>query len=177
MDSKAAFIIAIIACAAFLAFIALHRSAGTAAFFAYGTDLETGTMKARAGGFVSADAARADGYSVAFQSAMGSKSGTANLVPDAKGSAPGAVYRLTPEQMQALEKAEGAPGFYAVQRIEARLANGSTVEAATHVLSGSVRPAAPSRPTMLAISTGLSEFGYKTAEQDALANAASEAGR
>ena len=133
-------------------------------------------MAARAGGFEGAAAATAGGYSLSFQSSQNSEFGVANLVPDASASAPGAIYWLTPAQMEALERAEGVPGFYSRQYAEVRLANGTTVDAAMHVLAGEARPVAPSRPTVLAISTGLSEFGYGAAEQGALANAASQAG-
>ena len=137
MLAKKIFIACVLLCAAFAAFMLTHRgSAERAAFFAYGTDLGASTMKARAGGFAGAAAARATGYSLSFQSGANSEFGVANLVPDALGSTPGAVYWLSQPQMDALDSAEGVPGFYARQYIEATLANGSAVEAVAHVLPG-----------------------------------------
>ena len=177
MLAKKLFLACVLLCAAFLAFVALQKpSAGRIALFAYGTDLGMATMKARAGGFGNATAALAEGYLVAFQSSQNSAFGVANLVPSAAASAPGAVYWLTPAQMEALEHTEGVPGFYSRQAVMVRLADGRMVNATTHVLAGNARPVAPSRPTVLAISDGLAQFGYGSAEQDALAKAALQAG-
>ena len=177
MRGKLLFIFAILACAAFLAFIATQKSGqGTFALFAYGADLQKETMAARAGGFAGSAAARAYGYHLAFESNRESEFGVANIVEDQNGSVAGAVYWLTEGQIEKLEAFSG-PGFYVRKTVIVRLDNGSEVAVVAHVLAGSAHVMPPSKPTVAAIAAGLAEFGYGQEESDNLASAASATGK
>ena len=99
----------------------------------------------------------------------------ANAIPDPSSSVSGAIYMLTPEQEKELDKKSGVPDFYQKITVRARQKGGADVPAVTYVLSGSPSFAPPSRPTVLAASKGLQQFGYSQSEQDTLADAASEA--
>ncbi len=158
---------------AFLIIIAIPKEEQKPiAFFAYGTNLDRATMKARAGGFENATAARLEGYRLAFQSSKNREFGVANIVQDEPASVPGAVYFLTAEQMASLDKSAGFPNFYNKKDVKALLAGGSEISAVAYYLNGNARFEAPSRPTVLASSKGLEQFGYGQEEQSALVDAA-----
>lgn len=145
------------------------------AFFAYGSNLEISTMRARAGGAENATPAILRGYRLAFQTNRDSEFGVANAIQDQSSFIAGAIYMLTPEQAKALDKASGVPDFYQKIPIVAEMQGGAKLPAATHVLSGAPSFAPPSRPIVLALSEGLQQFGYSQPEQDKVAAAASEA--
>ncbi len=144
-------------------------------FFAYGSNLEISTMRARAGGAENATPAILHGYRLVFQTNRDSEFGVANAIPDQTSSVAGAIYVLAPEQAKMLDKGSGGPDFYQKISITAEQRGGATLIAVTHVLSGTPSFAPPSRPIVLALSKGLQQFGYNQSEQDKIAAAASEA--
>ncbi|HIH30546.1 TPA: gamma-glutamylcyclotransferase [Candidatus Micrarchaeota archaeon] len=145
------------------------------AFFAYGTNLDASTMLSRSGGAASASPALLQGYRLAFQTSRNTEFGIPNLEADASSSVPGAIYFLSQEQSEAFDKASGIPDFYRKISVKVKTPAGSFVDAYTHVLSGQPSFAPPSKPTILAISKGLDEFGYSDEEKNSLALAASDA--
>lgn len=161
---------------AFLVFIAMPREEKKpVAFFAYGANLDASTLRARAGGFENSTAAVLRGYKLAFQSNRNTEFGVANIVPDGSASVVGAIYVLTPGQMDALDKSANVPNFYAKKNVRVELANGQELDAVAYYLAGSAVFAAPSRPTLYAASEGLAQFGYGKGEQEGLSAAAAEA--
>ena len=140
-------------------------------FFAYGANLAKSAMTARAGGFINATPAELPGYSLSFESqdARATEFGVATAVPTDSGGVQGALYYLTPEQMAALDKQSGAPGFYERKEVGV-LAGGKVVKAQAYFLAGSVHRQAPSRTYYLSVQGGLEEWGHDSAF---LANAAS----
>lgn len=163
---------------AFLAAIALPPpEEKPVAFFAYGANLEEGTMRARAGWDGNASPAVLPGFRLVFQTNRDSWFGVANAIPDPSSSVAGAIYTLTPEQEKELDSESGVPDFYQKIKVRAMQRGGGEADAATYVLSGSPSFAPPSRPTVLAASKGLQQFGYAQSDQDNLVAAASEAQR
>lgn len=144
--------------------------------FAYGGNLDKATFISRAGGFENAAPARLDGYRLVFQTNRNTEFGVANIVNDAGGSVPGVIYTLGREQMRALDENMGVPDFYRKISAKATLPDGTQMDVETYSLAGEASFAPPSRPTVEAAAKGLVQAGYGSAETDALAKAAAEAG-
>lgn len=152
---------------AFVALGAIPRQ--PVAFFAYGTNLATGTMNARAGAYLNATWAELPGYSLAFasQDARPAEFGVATLVKNESAAVSGALYYLTQEQLETLDKQSGVPGFYEKRTVKAALPDGSTADAQAYFLAGSAHMAAPSRPYYAAVQGGMKEWGYNGSALDA----------
>lgn len=161
---------------AFLAFVYFENSYSNKPVFvfAYGGNLEKATFSSRSGGFGNAAPARLDGFSLAFQTNRNTEFGVANMVPDASGSVPGAIYTLDRLQSRALDADMGVPDFYRKAAVKATLPDGTMVDAETHILAGEPSFAPPSRPTMQAAAKGLAQFGYGSDDEGMLANAAAQ---
>ncbi len=173
MDSKLFFGVALLVALLFAAYIVLSaEERDPLPYFAYGANLDPPTLKARTGGFVGVQPAKAVGYRLVFQTNSFSAFGVASLEPSAGGQVAGALYRLSNEQASALDREEGVPNFYRKQEVKVLLSDGSFARAFTYVLAGEAVPRAPSRPYVLAASKGLAAFGYSQKEQDELAQAA-----
>ncbi len=176
--AKAVFLILVFASIAFVLFISGERDAASRPvfIFAYGSNLEKATFSSRAGGFENAAPAKLPGYALAFQANRNSEFGVANIVYDAGGEVPGAIYTISREQEHALDASMGAPDFY--RRITARAvaADGRWMDVETYILAGNAHAAHPSRPSVEAAAKGLEQFGYGDAELGALTDAAGKAG-
>ncbi|MEM4633654.1 MAG: gamma-glutamylcyclotransferase family protein [Candidatus Anstonellaceae archaeon] len=127
-------------------------------FFAYGAEIDTKVMVARAGGYQFAFPAFLEGYRLSFQASKGREFGLANLERDDAGVVYGVFYNLTKEQMGALEKASGAPGFRRKIDVVVRLSDGRMVNATAFVLEGDVVGALPSKPYLESMMDGLRQF-------------------
>jgi len=79
----------------------------------------------------------------------------------------GALYYLTQEQFEILDKQSGVPGFYEKRTVKAALPDGSTADAQAYFLAGSSHMAAPSRPYYTAVQGGMREWGYNESALDA----------
>lgn len=141
------------------------------AFFAYGTNLATNTMNARAGGYLNATAAELPGYSLVFasQDARPTEFGVATPVQSESSNVLGALYYLTPEQLNALDKQTGDPSFYEKKMVKIVLPDNSTVDAHAYFLAGSIHLAAPSSSYYLAVQSGMKEWKYDENSLDAAA--------
>ena len=153
---------------AFAAIRAMSRDK-TVAFFAYGVNLGKTTLSARAGGFINSTPATLPGYALAFASQDGrpAEFGVATLAKNGTGKASGAVYYLTAEQMDTLDRQSGVPGYYEKRSVKAELPSGSLVDAQAYFLAGGTHMAAPSRPYTLSAKSAMLEWGYGTSELDA----------
>ncbi len=150
---------ALLACLAFLALGMAPKQ--PVAFFAYGTNLAKSAMAARAGGFINATKADICGYDLIFasQDARPAEFGVATAIQDGSGCVLGALYYLTPEQMAALDRQSGVPGFYEKREVSVLLGT-DAVKAQAYFLAGSVHKAPPSRSYYLAAQSGMDEWGY-----------------
>lgn len=146
-----------------------------ALFFAYGANLDSSTLAARAGGFEGVRLAKLDGYRLAFQTNRNSEFGVANLVQDAEGSVAGALYNLTPAQMAALDRYSNVPKFYEKKRLTVIGADGKGYDAAAYVLAGNAESAVPSGPYLNATMEALAKMGYGQEESASISAAAREA--
>ena len=146
------------------------------AFFAYGANLGKSTLGSRAGGFINATPASLPGYSLSFasQDSRPAEFGVATLAENKAGKVPGALYYLTAEQMDALDSQSGVPGFYEKRVVNVELPDGSRVGAQAYFLAGGFHLAVPSRPYILAATSGLTEWGYGTSDLDAAIAAAQQ---
>jgi hypothetical protein len=143
------------------------------AFFAYGPNLGKSAMESRAGGFVNATQAKLPGFALAFasQDNKPTEFGVATMVEREGAYVSGALYYLTPEQMDSLDRYAGMPNFYERQAVSVELQDGGIVSAQAYFLAGEIHSAAPSRTYMESAAKGLSEWGYGVPE---LEDAASE---
>ncbi len=174
---KIVFAILALACLFFAAYVFWNEAekGKPIAFFAYGANLGSSTLRSRAGGFESAEPARLPGYRLEFRSNRQSEFGVADMVADANGSVAGGLYMLTASEAAALDKAEGVPGFYRKIGVVAVRADGKGIPAVAYVLAGTAHFAAPSRPYLNATVGALLEFGYGKETLDEVGAAALEA--
>ena len=141
-----------------LCWLAMPKDNGNnVAFFAYGTNLDPATMRARAGGFEMAGKAALQGYSLAFQTNKESEFGVANVLIGAGEKVSGAVYFLTPAEADALDKSAGVPEFYERRNVEVEFA-GNKVKAFTYALSGSAHYAVPSGVYLESVKKGFAAY-------------------
>ncbi len=171
---KAAFALLAFACIAAILWLAAGRNETPALFFAYGANLDPGTMGARAGGYLNASAASLEGYRLAFQTNRDSKFGVANIVAEENASVDGAVYWLSGQQARSLDEKSGVPGFYRKITVEVD-SGGRMLDATAYLLDGSPVFMPPSKPYVDAAAAGLRHFGYGSKGGDTLVAAAAEA--
>ena len=176
---EARIIFAVLVAASFLfaayVFSAKNESEKSVLFFAYGANLDSATMKSRAGGFESVVPARLPGFRLAFQTNRQTEFGVANILPDEQGSVAGALYTLTKEQIAALDKAAGFPKFYGKKNVKVRTLDGKEIAAVAYSLEGQTEFAAPSRAYLDAVLKGLASAGYGKEEEAQVGEAVSKA--
>jgi len=101
-------------------------------YFAYGSNLSIGRLEERVGKVIRCGLATLENYQFSFNKKGSDGTGKANIMPDDSSHVEGAVYQLTGEQLQQLDRHEGAPRHY--KRINVSLNfSGRKIEAITYV--------------------------------------------
>lgn len=131
-------------------------------YFAYGWSLDKGLMKRCVGGWVEARKAELKGFRLVFDSYSASwKGGVANLREEEGSKVYGVLYRLSEEQLRALEKFEGVPSSSARLNVEVEAEGLGKVRAFTHVAAKPRgRWVKPSKEYLSAMLRGLKQHGF-----------------
>ena len=82
-------------------------------YFAYGSNLNRADTLVRCPGAKPMTVAELAGWRLTFR-------GVADIEPDASLSVPGALWRLTPEDLRSLDRYEGAPHLYERRSVPSR---------------------------------------------------------
>jgi cation transport regulator ChaC len=103
-------------------------------YFAYGSNLSETQMESRCPGSEVFQAGALPGFKLAFigERSHWGEGGTATVVADGDGAAPGVLYRVTPVHVEALNRWEGYPEAYGHLRVEVPAADGKTYPALTY---------------------------------------------
>lgn len=107
-------------------------------YFAYGSNLSEAQMETRCPGSRVFQAGALPGFTLAF---MGTRShwgegGTATVMRNGSGAAPGLLYHVTPGHVEALNRFEGFPTTYDHLPVEIHTADGTTHAAFTYQRQG-----------------------------------------
>jgi gamma-glutamylcyclotransferase (GGCT)/AIG2-like uncharacterized protein YtfP len=81
-------------------------------YFAYASNMNRRQMAQRAGAVAEEKVARLDNYELNFEKIARGGTGTANIVPAEGKTVWGVLYRLTEQQLKALDRFEGVPEHY-----------------------------------------------------------------
>ncbi len=85
-------------------------------YFAYASNMSSAQMKQRAGDWAEEKLARLEGYELNFDKISRGGTGTGNMVRAEGKTVWGVLYRLTEQQLRALDRFESVPEHY--RRIE-----------------------------------------------------------
>ena len=137
-------------------------SVGDVWYFAYGWSLDKGLMKRCVGGWAEARRAELQGFRLVFDSYSSSwKGGVANLREEEGSRVCGVVYRLSEEQLKALDRFEGVPSTSARMSVEVSAEGVGRVKAFAHVAAKPRgRWVKPSREYLSAMFRGLRQHGF-----------------
>ena len=104
-------------------------------YLAYGSNMDIKRMRKRGVRFTSRVRAILKGYTLEFNKVASAnpRKGFANIVPDKNGMVEGALYEIPAEDIQKIDRAEGAPRHYRRTRVTTRLADGAEVEAEVYI--------------------------------------------
>lgn len=81
-------------------------------YFAYASNMNRAQVRQRAGEWAEEKIARLDGYELNFDKVARGGTGTANIVPVGGKVVWGVLYRVTEQQLKALDRFEGVPEHY-----------------------------------------------------------------
>jgi len=128
-------------------------------YFAYASNMNRGQMAQRAGALAEEKNARLDNYELNFYKIARGGTGTANIVPAEGKTVYGVLYRVTEQQVKALDRFEGVPEHY--RRSEVTVVDGAANKTAAQVyLARKVRKGLkPDRLYLQKIIEGAEEHG------------------
>jgi len=134
-------------------------AANTVWYFAYASNMLRAQVVQRAGAPAEEKLARLDNYELNFDKIARGGTGTANLVPAEGKTVHGVLYRLTEQQLRALDRFEGVPEHY--RRVEVTVADGDGNKVGAQVyLARKVRKGLkPDRVYLQKIVQGAEEHG------------------
>lgn len=131
-------------------------------YFAFGSNLDADQMRRRCRCPVDAGKATLRGHRLVFVGfSVLRGGGVASVVADPGATVPGQLYRLTDDDLAALDRCEGHPSFY--RRVQVRVvdAQGTLRRAWTYTLDRAER--APSPEYAAVIAAGYARLGYDEA--------------
>ena len=120
-------------------------------YFAYGSNLNRADMLMRCPGAKPLTVAELAGWRLTFR-------GVADIEPDASLSVPGALWRLTPEDLRSLDRYEGAPHLYERRSVTVETDTGP-LEALAYVMTGDDYLGLPSAWYFERIAQGYRDWG------------------
>jgi gamma-glutamylcyclotransferase len=145
-------------------------------YFAYGSNLSIGRLQERVGKVMHCGLATLEGYRFSFNKKGSDGTGKANIMPDDSSTVEGAIYQLTEEQLNQLDRYEGAPKHYQRKNVFLTFPSGQKVEAITYVAQNhfiSPRPLRPSVEYLNHIFNGARENHLSSAMVQKIQHAAS----
>jgi gamma-glutamylcyclotransferase (GGCT)/AIG2-like uncharacterized protein YtfP len=126
------------------------------AYFAYGSNLNRGDMRVRCPDARPGVPARLEGWRLAFR-------GVADIEPAEGRTVHGALWSLSPEDIRALDRYEGAPSNYRRQIVEVETDEGR-VTAMTYVMAHRDYLGLPSEWYLGRVEAGFEEWGLPRTE-------------
>jgi gamma-glutamylcyclotransferase (GGCT)/AIG2-like uncharacterized protein YtfP len=102
-------------------------------YFAYASNMNRRQMAQRAGAVAEEKVARLDNYELNFDKIARGGTGTANIVPAEGKTVWGVLYRLTEQQLKALDRFEGVPEHYRRSEVTVVDAEGKKVGAQVYL--------------------------------------------
>lgn len=100
-------------------------------YFAYASNMNRRQMAQRAGALAEEKLARLDNYELNFEKIARGGTGTANIAPAEGKTVWGVLYRVTEQQLKALDRFEGVPEHY--RRSEVTVVDGDGNKVAAQV--------------------------------------------
>jgi len=127
-------------------------------YFAYGANLNLDGMEFRCPGYKKVEAALLHNYKLVFR-------GVADVVPSEGNTVMGAVYLLTEEHFQALDRFEGYPNLYIRKVVEVETLSGRKIKAIIYLMRQKRKPQPPSGYYLDTIITGLRQWNLAESYQ------------
>lgn len=151
----------------------------TTKYFAYGSNMAPDVMDERSPGHRFLGPARLDDHRLAFtRRSIRSHTGVADVVPDAGSAVWGALYELSPDGFESIDRKEGQGWAYTRTPVRVRLEDGSSHDAVTYtVLHKEPEEVAPSTEYVRGLASAARERGLPAAYVDSLASLADRAER
>ena len=131
----------------------------TRLYFAFGSNLSRDAMARRCPDSRPVAPAILDGWRLTFQ-------GVADIEPQALGSTPGAVWKISGSDLERLDRYEGYPALYIRKPLAVRIGD-ETISAVTYVMRDrDTYRGLPSREYLATIRQGYEDWGLPTGELD-----------
>ncbi len=102
-------------------------------YFAYASNMNRRQVEQRAGALPEEKNARLDNYELNFEKIARGGTGTANIVPAEGKAVWGVLYRVTEQQLKALDRFEGVPEHYRRSEVTVADAEGKKVGAQVYL--------------------------------------------
>jgi gamma-glutamylcyclotransferase (GGCT)/AIG2-like uncharacterized protein YtfP len=102
-------------------------------YFAYASNMNRAQVKQRAGEVAEERIARLDNFALNFDKVARGGTGTANLVPAEGKTVWGVLYRVTEQQLRALDRFEGVPEHYRRSEVRVTDAEGNRISAQVYL--------------------------------------------
>lgn len=128
-------------------------------YIAYGSNLNLKQMKHRCPTAKVVGTAHLEGWKMTFR---GKGNGVATIEPSENDSVPVLIWRIMPQDEQALDVYEGAPSFYRKETIPVEL-NGETVRAMVYIMNDGHPLSFPSKSYYATILEGYLDAGFDPA--------------
>ena len=128
-------------------------------YIAYGSNLNLEQMKHRCPTAKVVGTAHLEGWKMTFR---GKGNGVATIEPSENDSVPVLIWRIMPQDEQALDVYEGAPSFYRKETIPVEL-NGETVQAMVYIMNDGHPLSSPSKGYYATILEGYQSAGFDPA--------------
>ncbi|MBI2955888.1 MAG: gamma-glutamylcyclotransferase [Acidobacteria bacterium] len=128
-------------------------------YFAYGSNMSRAQVKHRAGEPAAEKIARLDNYELNFDKVARGGTGTANIAPADGKTVWGVLYRLTEQQLKALDRFEGVPDHYRRSEVTVSDAEGNRLSAQVYLARKVRKGLKPDRVYLARIIQGAEEHG------------------
>lgn len=128
-------------------------------YFAYASNMNREQFQQRAGAVGEEKNARLDNYALNFDKVARGGSGTANVVPTEGQVVHGVLYRVSEQQLKALDRYEGVPEHYRRSQATVMDADGNKINAQLYLARKVRKGLKPDRYYLQRIITGAEEHG------------------
>jgi cation transport regulator ChaC len=128
-------------------------------YFAYASNMFRAQVEQRAGAPAEEKIARLDNYALNFDKIARGSTGQANLVPSDGQAVWGVLYRLTDQQLRALDRYEGVPEHYRRSEVTVVDEQGNRIRAQVYLARKVRRGLKPDRGYLARIVQGAEEHG------------------
>lgn len=128
-------------------------------YFAYASNMSRAQVRQRAGEFGEEKLARLNNYQLNFDKIARGGTGTANIAPAEGKTVFGVLYRLSEQQLRALDRYEGVPDHYRRSQLTVEDEQGHKISAQVYLARKVRKGLKPDRPYLQRIVQGAEEHG------------------